>query len=441
MKNIEQNFKNSLGNHELPYNATAWSSLSSKLDVQMPVNQGTAPAASKLKWIIGSSSVVVLSVVTYFLIFHNGTNTNTDNNSITNNDTPLENVSNERSNSKSNNLREDIKLTDLNSSGNTETETDNSASDKTVNKEAKQNGNNINITNESNSSSEKFVENSLSNDARDHEIIESDIKTESELNNNSGGIITIPVVQDVCEGFAFEINNTNEVSLVVSGSEVEITIPAKTTKTISIAKEGNYSLGTLNNEVANNASTFRVKRTPSVDFTIDTETKFENGLPTTKVNTDVIGESFEWNFNNQKVTGRSAAAHFYTKGDHNLKLTVTANNGCSATAIKSLYINKKYNLMAENAFVPMDNDPRNSTFMPYALTVRNANFTLIVLDPSDGHMVYKTNDSSQGWDGTDMKTGNPVAFEKSYVWKVVVINPEPNERNEYGGNIIPIRQK
>jgi len=441
MKNIEQNFKNSLGNHELPYNATAWSSLSSKLDVQMPVSQGTAPAASKLKWIIGSCSIILLSVVTYFLIFHNGTKTNTDNNSITNNDTPLENVSNERSNSKSNNLAEDIKFTDSNSSGNVETETNNSASNKAVNKEAKQNGNNINITNESNSSSENFVENGLSNDARDNESIDSDIKTVSELNNGSGAIITIPVVQDVCEGFAFEINNTNEVPLVVSGAEVKITIPANTTKTISIAKEGNYSLGTLNTEVANSASTFRVKRTPIVDFTIDIETKFDKGLPTTKVNTDVIGESFEWSINKQKVTGRSAAAHFYTKGDHSIKLTVTANNGCSATAIKSLYINKKYNLMAENAFVPMDNDPRNSTFMPYALTVRNANFTLIVLDPSDGHMVYKTNDSSQGWDGTDMKTGNPVAFEKSYVWKVVVMNPEPNERNEYGGNIIPIRQK
>lgn len=441
MKNIEQNFKNSLGNHELPYNANAWSSLSSKLDVQMPVSQGTAPAASKLKWIIGSGSIIVLSVVTYFLIFHYGTKTNTQNNPITNNDTPLENVSNERSNSKSNNLAEDVKFTDSNSSGNVETETTNSASDKTANKEETQSVNNSNITNESNSSSENFVANNVSNNDRNNMSIASDIKTESELNNTSGGIITIPVVEDVCEGFAFEINNTNEVPLVVSGSEIKITIPANTTKTISIAKEGNYSLGTLNNEVANSVSTFRVERTPSVDFTIDTETKFENGLPTTKVNTDVIGESFEWSFNNQKVTGRSAAAHFYTKGDHNIKLTVTANNGCSATAIKSLYINKKYNLMAENAFVPMDNDPRNSTFMPYALTVRNANFTLIVLDPSDGHMVYKTNDSSKGWDGTDMKTGNPVAFEKSYVWKVVVINPEPNERNEYGGNIIPIRQK
>ena len=39
MKDIEQNFKDSLGNYELPYNAEAWSSLSSKLDVEMPVSQ------------------------------------------------------------------------------------------------------------------------------------------------------------------------------------------------------------------------------------------------------------------------------------------------------------------------------------------------------------------------------------------------------------------
>lgn len=441
MKNIEQNFKNSLGNHELPYNATAWSSLSSKLDIEMPVSQGTAPAASKLKWVIGSCSIILLSVVAYFLIFNNGTKSNTENNPITNNETLLENVSDERSNSKSNNLREDIKTTDSNSSGNVKPETTNSATNKTVNKEAKQNVNHNNVTNESNNSSENLVENNEENNGRNNESINSNIKTESELNNNSAGIITLPVVEDVCEGFSFEISNTNKVPLLVSGPEVKITIPANATKSISIDKEGSYTLGTLNNEVADNASTFRVKRAPIVDFTIDNETKFDRGLPTTKVNTDVIGESFEWSFNNQRVTGRSAAAHFYVKGNKNIELSVTANNGCSATAIKSLYINEKYNLMAENAFVPMDNDPRNSTFMPYALTVRDVNFTLIVLDPSDGHLVYKTNDSSKGWNGTDMKTGNPVAFEKPYIWKVVVLNPEPNERNEYGGNIMPIRQK
>ena len=66
---------------------------------------------------------------------------------------------------------------------------------------------------------------------------------------------------------------------------------------------------------------------------------------------------------------------------------------------------------------------------------------MIILDPTDGHMVYKTSDASKGWDGTDMKTGSPVAYEKSYIWKVVILNPEANEQNEYGGNIIPIRQK
>ena len=445
MKDIEQNFKDSLGNYELPYNAEAWSSLSSKLDVEMPVSQGTAPAASKLKWFIASSSVIILSIATYFLIFHDrtgtGTESNTENNPITNNETSFEKASNERSNSKSEDTPEDIKVANSNSSGSVESESnsaDSQVNNKTVRSEEKEYVNANDVANENSNSNENIIVND--NDGK-NESIETDNNKGSELNNTSGGGLSIPFVEDVCEGASFKINNTNEVPLLVSGSGVQITLPANTIKTISIEKEGNYILRTLNGHLTEDALTFRVKRAPIVDFTIDRDTKFDNGLPTTIVNTDVIGERFEWRFNKQRVTGRSAAAHFYAKGDQDIELTVTANNGCTTTAIKSLYIDKKYNLMAENAFVPTDNDPRNSTFMPYALTVRDVNFTLIVLDPTDGHMVYKTSDSSKGWDGTDMKTGRPVAYERSYIWKVVILNTEPNEQNEYGGNIIPIQSK
>ena len=107
MKDIEQNFKNSLENYELPYNATAWDSLSSKLDIEMPVSEATSPAASNFKWYIASSSVIILGVVAYFLFFNN--NTETENNSIIKNETTRETTSNDRSEVNNDKVPEQIK--------------------------------------------------------------------------------------------------------------------------------------------------------------------------------------------------------------------------------------------------------------------------------------------------------------------------------------------
>lgn len=440
MTDIEQNFKNSLENYELPYNASAWDSLSSKLDSEMPVSEATTPAASNYKWFIASSSVVVLSIAAYFLFFNNNTESKRKDNSIIQNETILEPTSNNPS--KVNNDSKSEKITE-NSSSTSETV---QAEANTVDNEM----NLVPVLDEHRIAEVNSVSNERPNSNRNNSItkyegnnnpIRSDAGSISETNSNSSAPVTIPIVQDVCEGDFFEIDNTNNVPLEILGSELQITVPPNTVKTISLSNEGVYSLRAQNGNESVNVQNFHVKKAPNVDFTIDLENIFDKGLPTTNVNTDVIGELFNWSFNKQKATGRNVAAHFYTKGEHEIELSVTANNGCTASTVKSIYVDKKYNLMAENAFIPTDNDPRNNRFMPYALTVRDVKFTLIVLDPSDGHMVFKTNDSSNGWDGTDMKTGSPVAYEKSHIWKVVILNPEPNEPNEYGGNIIPIRQK
>ena len=62
-KNIENSFKESLGNLDMPYNAAAWTSLSAKLDAKMPV---TSPK-SNFKWYAAASTIVVLAVSSYFI--------------------------------------------------------------------------------------------------------------------------------------------------------------------------------------------------------------------------------------------------------------------------------------------------------------------------------------------------------------------------------------
>ena len=64
MRNIEDLFKKSLKDHELPYDKKAWSELSKKLDARNP------GASNGVKWIFGVAVIAVL-VTTYLFVSSN----------------------------------------------------------------------------------------------------------------------------------------------------------------------------------------------------------------------------------------------------------------------------------------------------------------------------------------------------------------------------------
>ena len=74
--------------------------------------------------------------------------------------------------------------------------------------------------------------------------------------------------------------------------------------------------------------------------------------------------------------------------------------------------------------------------MPFALTQRDVNFTLTIVDPRDNSVVYSTQDATKGWDGTDQRTGSMTPSETVYIWKVQLENPLPNERQVYAGTVV-----
>jgi hypothetical protein len=101
-----------------------------------------------------------------------------------------------------------------------------------------------------------------------------------------------------------------------------------------------------------------------------------------------------------------------------------------------IQIPSDYNLLAVNAFNPQSQDSRNSTFMPYALTIRQTPFSLIVLDPDNGGLVFETKDAGNAWDGIDRRDGKLVPGNKAYIWKVVIQRPIQGEKGEYRGTIV-----
>ena len=70
------------------------------------------------------------------------------------------------------------------------------------------------------------------------------------------------------------------------------------------------------------------------------------------------------------------------------------------------------------------------------MTQRDTPFHMIVIDPADGAILFETSTADQPWDGIDRNTGKMVDENKSYVWKVILEQPESNEKPEYLGTVV-----
>ena len=433
--NIEQKIKESLQNHEMPYNSSAWTAMQAKLDVAKPVS-GTNPA-SNLKWYISAASIVVIGIVTYTVLnatsetvketpkqSNNTEITESNTNSENNTTSTVENISNNSSNTSIENVNVDaVNSIESNSTLSNNNRTTQNNPFTMTSRNGDDNGNNSsnNSTASSNSSS-------------------SSNNTSSPNSSNTKNYI-IPNVKEVCEGESTTIKNTNDVDLLVVGPDMQYVIPANSERKIKMSKDGAHEISLMVDGNAKKSNSFFVKKAPKAEFMIDSDTKFENGLPTTKLEATSIGVEYSWKIGKSKVSGEKVDAHFYNQGNHDVTLTVKDVNGCTSSTSKSVYVDEKYNLLAVNSFIPEDTDPRNNTFMPFALTQRDVKFNLIIIDPTDGHTVFQSKDASNAWNGIDKTTGSPVKYGTTYIWKVTLENPEPNESNEYAGNITPINRR
>lgn len=435
---IENSIKQSLENFEAPYNANAWTQMNARLDAQMP----TTPK-SNTKWYVAATAIVVVATASYLLFTGETTSADVDQTNLAQQENESA-TSSTLEETNSTNITSGTTSSSANDDGTNSSVSENSGNDLNQSVQPTDNGGTGNGSNGTKLHAENTNIGAPSNNTTNGSTNETNgSTTEENVGNNNNtttsNALIVPSVADICQGQTITVNNTNASPLLVLGPDMYFIIPANEQRVIRANHSGTYSIGALESGTGTERIDFIVKDAPTVDFAIDGSTKFENGLPTTKLESTVPGTKFEWIFGGQKITGTEVDAHFYTKGEHNITLTVTGANGCTASETKPVYIEDKYNLMAVNSFRPNSNNPQTNTFMPYALTERRANFTLIIIDPTDGHVIYQTSDANQGWDGTDSRTGSNVAFENSYIWKVTINNIEPNEAsNEYSGHIIPV---
>lgn len=245
--------------------------------------------------------------------------------------------------------------------------------------------------------------------------------------------LTLPSA--ICLNETFTIENPND-------ELVTVTYPNGRTKLIQpkqSAEIKSSKSGTIQVETGRSTESITVNEpASSLSISMVEQTMlYENGIPTLK---------FEVSGTDQPVTWESAVkstttdkghfiVHPYTEREVLVTVTSTDINGCPISESQSVTLNEPYKLIAQNGINTSSSDPRNSQFMPLALTIRDTPFELSIIDPNTTATIYKTSDASQPWNGVDSRTGQLVAVGTTWIWKVVMKNPQLGEPSEYSGLI------
>ncbi|RFC53164.1 PKD domain-containing protein [Brumimicrobium aurantiacum] len=422
--NLEKAFKESLESYEAPYDEAAWSAMNAKLNARSAA-KGTG-LASVYKW--GLSIILLSAVITgsYFLIDKEDevkpqqaeavTTEKVTPQTETNNEEKKTSIFEETSKEveKKDDVESSIKIEDKKPELNEkEVETQSEVSDSEPVKD--------NTNDPQKDKLEKKNEPQM--------LMEPAEVTEQYV----AGLISNTTI---CTGESIEIRNDSKDELV-RFSLGNNWVVLKAGENYNFKPTEHLVVAFVNQDLEVIAEEkITVNALPSIDFKMEANI-FEEGMPVVNVESYGDYKAYNWSFDGEStVNGASAKHHFFNKGDYDITLNVTDLNGCKNSISKSVHIRDKFNLMAVDAFKPTGSDIRNKTFMPYSLTEREVQFKLTIIDPVDNGIVFTSTDATNAWDGTDQRTGKLTESNKSFIWKVQIFNPAPNERPIYAGTVV-----
>jgi hypothetical protein len=413
-KNIEELFKQALDGHELPYDASAWKSLTNKLDKNIPVQS----PVKVWRWVFGS---VVLISITSLLLWNNLKETTNSKNKEIGKNTSQKNKPTkiDKATDKQNLISQQVKKQTV--AFILEKVTEIPTIDTDYNE----------------------YENLHIDEIKQADIFSTDEQIEpvpmqeNDLIVNSS--IVYPTLSFNCIGDKKALSNKNATDLVlVTPSNQQLILPAKSVTFVTIEEKGYYRIGTMSSEgIFNEHTTQLVNESPSLDFNVE-DLNYINGLPTLPINVKSNETTIAIYLNNKLVGSnlKETEIYLFKKGDNQITVSCSNEFNCKSSITKTVNTVEDYNLLAVNAFDPFSNDARKSTFMPFALTQRKTPFNLIIIDPSDGGIVFESSDASNAWDGYDKRNGKMATANKAYIWKVNIANPEYKENTEYKGTIV-----
>jgi len=439
---IEEQFKNSLDGYEMPYDVAAWSALSSKLDqLQAP----TKPQAGN-HWMIGGSAFLAAVLITCAVWLYQKDPASGSTNEKKNTTTTPKTETKESSKTEAILSPEDVSSTHLNTS-NKENSLPDEVSYPNASPEERMNTGEVFIASPQTSDPNNvgMTSTQQKTNLKKEVVLEKQDKTENQNITPTEEIIdpnrsfVVESLDAICVGNRQNCTNKNSCEmLVMKPSGEQISIPKGKNLSLLIDQEGTYQIGRLVNGTFKSESSFLGLASPKAEMQFKEEEAYENGLPVVRLTASEDAINTTWHIGTKRatLTGKEVNAHFYYKGDHEITLHVVNENGCSSNEKRSIHISKDYNLLAVTAFDPLSPDNRKNTFIPFALTQRTVDFTMIVIDPTDGAVIFETDDATLPWKGTDKRNGQLVESNKAYIWRVLLSNPEEGEPEEYKGTIV-----
>ena len=404
---IANKFKSSLENYEAPYDASAWDKMSKKLDANSNAgeNGGSNFLSAPKLWIISSIVVIGASVAIFNTPKESSKTTASKVTHETGNPVTLEEnkqaiVQLSKNETKTSIPKQKIQLTEKTPVKTSKTES------KTHTTTTVLNTNESNLTKQiiNNKGNEKYTKNFI-----------------------------LPRTNKIyCLGEKIEIfnPNTSEITLHnVAGKPIKI--DGQESVLVTLKEEGQY---TWNGD----KSAFEVKEKPTVNFSLPSDIIYENGIPTISLSSDLHIKSLKWIFDQKTIsTNDMVKINIFNKEKYSVTLAVVGLNGCENQLTKTFFPDAdfQYNLKAPNGFEPLSNNNKRNTFLPLSLIERDTPFKMLIIDPKDGKVIFETNDKNNPWDGKNQFTDQLVAEGSEYIWKVILMNPEKYEKNEYRGTI------
>lgn len=430
-QNLEDIIKEQLENFEAPYDSSAWGRMNDKLDARS--NQGKAPrSSSKILKLI--SAATVISVVAVLVYNYSNTSETINVESVEILETKETEAKNKVDTPEKESINHSEKQTEepIKKSKKTD-ESDNLVKESPTQKNEVVTKKETSTETETPSKSETDTNSEVPSVNTPKETVTDENRKATVRRKFISGVVSS---SKICEGESLVIKNEGQSDeyVRVRYDNTDLTIPSGQQSQLTLNESTEIQFLNDKGEVLSVADV-AVYKNPQVDFSVEANI-FDKGLPIVNLKAYGSYKSYNWEIDDKVYEGKSAQSHLFNKGTYNAKLTVVDHNSCKTDKERSISIESDYNLMAVSGFRPEGSDHRNRTFMPYALTQRDVEFTMVIIDSRDHGIVFKTQNANQPWDGIDQRTGKMTPPDRAYIWKVQLDNTLEGEKNVYVGTIV-----
>jgi gliding motility-associated-like protein len=117
-------------------------------------------------------------------------------------------------------------------------------------------------------------------------------------------------------------------------------------------------------------------------------------------------------------------------GGYTVCLTAISESGCQDTLCAPILVTEEFTIFVPNTFTP-DGDEFNQHLEIFVNGIDDFGFSMLIFNRW-GEVIWESNDPSVGWDGT---YNGSLVQDGTYVWKIVVKDPNNDDRKEFIGHI------